>query len=69
MEAITGMFGAVASGGISFFALILLGVFVGMLVGVLPGLTFVMGVLLILPFTYTMDACLLYTSPSPRDRS
>ena len=56
MEAITGMFGAVADGGISFFALILLGVFVGMLVGVLPGLTFVMGVLLILPFTYTMDA-------------
>jgi TctA family transporter len=47
---------AVASGGFVFFGLILLGVFVGMLVGVLPGLTFVIGVLLILPFTYAMEA-------------
>ena len=28
----------------------------GLIVGVLPGLTFVMGVLLILPFTYSMTA-------------
>jgi putative tricarboxylic transport membrane protein len=39
-----------------FFGLVVLGVFIGLLVGVLPGLTFVMGVLLILPFTYSMDA-------------
>ena len=56
MDTITGMLGAVVDGGLVFWGLILLGVFVGMLVGVLPGLTFVIGVLLILPFTYAMDA-------------
>jgi len=56
VDAITGMVQAVASGGFVFLGLILLGVFVGMLVGVLPGLTFVIGVLLILPFTYAMEA-------------
>jgi putative tricarboxylic transport membrane protein len=45
-----------AMGDPVFWGLVLLGVIVGMLVGVLPGLTFVMGVLLILPFTYSMDA-------------
>jgi putative tricarboxylic transport membrane protein len=32
-----------------------IGIVVGLLVGVLPGLTLVMGVILVLPFTYTMD--------------
>jgi len=32
-----------------------LGIIVGLLVGVLPGLTLVMGVILVLPFTYSMD--------------
>ncbi len=32
-----------------------LGIVVGLLVGVLPGLTLVMGVILVLPFTYQMD--------------
>ena len=31
------------------------GIVVGLLVGVLPGLTLVMGVVLFLPFTYSMD--------------
>ena len=31
------------------------GIIVGLLVGVLPGLTLVMGVILVLPFTYAMD--------------
>jgi putative tricarboxylic transport membrane protein len=45
-----------AAGDPVFFGLVILGVFVGLMVGVLPGLTFVMGVLLILPFTYSMSA-------------
>ena len=45
-----------AMGSVTFWLLILLGVVTGLLVGVLPGLTFVMGVLLILPFTYSMEA-------------
>jgi putative tricarboxylic transport membrane protein len=40
----------------TFWLLVLGGVLIGLIVGVLPGLTFVMGVLLILPFTYSMDA-------------
>ena len=32
-----------------------IGIVVGLLVGVLPGLTLVMGVVLVLPFTYKMD--------------
>lgn len=36
-------------------AFLALGVVVGLLVGVLPGLTLVMGVVLFLPFTYKMD--------------
>ena len=35
--------------------ILVLGVVTGLIVGVLPGLTFVMGVILILPFTYGMD--------------
>ncbi len=35
--------------------MLVLGIVVGLLVGVLPGLTLVMGVILVLPFTYQMD--------------
>src|SRR3954466_14373896 len=49
------MLQAVLDGGVVFLALVVLGAFIGLVVGVLPGLTFVMGVLLILPFTYSMD--------------
>ncbi|MBN1570826.1 MAG: tripartite tricarboxylate transporter permease [Acidobacteria bacterium] len=45
--------------------LLVAGTFTGLLVGVLPGLTLVMGVLLALPFTYSMDvtpAIILLTS-------
>lgn len=34
---------------------LVVGIIVGLLVGVLPGLTLVMGVILVLPFTYKMD--------------
>ncbi|MBI2312692.1 MAG: tripartite tricarboxylate transporter permease [Betaproteobacteria bacterium] len=37
------------------FAMLAAGIVVGLLVGVLPGLTLVMGVILVLPFTYKMD--------------
>lgn len=36
--------------------ILILGMIIGLLAGVLPGLTVVMGVILILPFTYPMDA-------------
>ncbi|WP_119462827.1 tripartite tricarboxylate transporter permease [Rhodospirillaceae bacterium SYSU D60014] len=36
-------------------AMLVIGIVVGLLVGVLPGLTLVMGVILVLPFTYQMD--------------
>src|SRR5687768_14444058 len=49
------MVNAVFDAGIVFWILVVGGVFIGLLVGVLPGLTFVMGVLLILPFTYSME--------------
>src|SRR3712207_7248954 len=49
------MLQALAAGGVLFWALLVLGVFLGFMVGVLPGLTFVMGVLLILPFTFSME--------------
>jgi putative tricarboxylic transport membrane protein len=55
VDVIGDMIQAVIDGGVVFFALVVLGAFIGMAVGVLPGLTFVMGVLLILPFTYSMD--------------
>ncbi len=37
------------------FMLLLIGIILGLLVGVLPGLTLVMGVVLCLPFTYKME--------------
>jgi putative tricarboxylic transport membrane protein len=55
VDVIGDMAQALIDGGIVFWALVVLGVFIGLAVGVLPGLTFVMGVLLILPFTYSMD--------------
>src|SRR3954447_23111427 len=55
MDVIGDMLRAVVDGGLAFWALVVLGAFIGLVVGVLPGLTFVMGVLLILPFTYAMD--------------
>jgi putative tricarboxylic transport membrane protein len=55
MDVIGDMLQAVVDGGLAFWALVVLGAFIGLVVGVLPGLTFVMGVLLILPFTYAMD--------------
>jgi hypothetical protein len=36
-------------------AMLVSGIVIGLLIGVLPGLTLVMGVALALPFTYTMD--------------
>lgn len=39
----------------SHLLVLFLGIVVGLLVGVLPGLTLVMGVILVLPFTYQMD--------------
>ena len=52
METLTGIFGAITSMGLAFWAMLLIGVVVGTLVGVLPGLSFVVGVLLLLPFAY-----------------
>ncbi len=37
------------------FLMLVVGIVVGLLVGVLPGLTLVMGVVLFLPFTYSLD--------------
>ena len=47
------------------FAVLVIGVVLGLLVAVLPGLTLVMGVVLALPFTYNMSvipAIILLTS-------
>ena len=45
------------------------GVLVGVLVGALPGLSSPMAIALLMPFTISLDPCLLYTSPRPRDLS
>lgn len=55
METLNGAISALASFDMSMWIVLVVGVVTGMIVGVLPGLTFVMGVLLILPFTYGMD--------------
>jgi putative tricarboxylic transport membrane protein len=55
VDVVGDMLNALFDGGVVFWALVVLGAFIGLAVGVLPGLTFVMGVLLILPFTYSMD--------------
>jgi len=55
METFLGVMRELASFDLSLWIVLVLGVITGLIVGVLPGLTFVMGVLLILPFTYAMD--------------
>ena len=55
-----GVLGQLAGGFVSVFqplnlAVLVIGVVLGLLVAVLPGLTLVMGVVLALPFTYTMN--------------
>ena len=54
-ETIYGVLAAIASMGAYGLILMLVGVLLGLVVGVLPGLTFVMGVLLLVPFTYSME--------------
>lgn len=55
IETFNGVLGAIASIGLYGLFLVVVGVLLGLLVGVLPGLTFVMGVLLLVPFTYSME--------------
>ena len=55
METLTGVMNALTSFSPTVWIILVLGVITGLIVGVLPGLTFVMGVILILPFTYGMD--------------
>ena len=55
METLSGVLDAFTSFDASSGLILVLGVVTGLLVGVLPGLTFVMGVLLLLPFTYGME--------------
>ena len=55
METFNGVVSALLSFDLTLWIVLVLGVVTGLIVGVLPGLTFVMGVLLILPFTYGME--------------
>jgi len=55
METLSGVLEALTSFSLTLWIILVLGVITGLVVGVLPGLTFVMGVLLILPFTYGME--------------
>jgi putative tricarboxylic transport membrane protein len=55
METFNGVVDALGSFSLTLWLVLVLGVVTGLIVGVLPGLTFVMGVLLILPFTYGME--------------
>lgn len=55
METLSGVIDSLAGLDLTMWLVLLLGVVTGLIVGVLPGLTFVMGVLLILPFTYGME--------------
>lgn len=55
METFFNVMNALASFDVSLWIVLILGVITGLIVGVLPGLTFVMGVILILPFTYGME--------------
>ncbi len=55
METFLGVMRELASFDVTMWLVLLFGVVTGLIVGVLPGLTFVMGVLLILPFTYGME--------------
>jgi putative tricarboxylic transport membrane protein len=55
METFSGVLGAIAAMDLQLWLMLVFGIVLGLIVGVLPGLTFVMGVLLILPFTYSME--------------
>lgn len=55
METLSGILDALTSFSPGLWLTLIAGVVTGLIIGVLPGLTFVMGVLLILPFTYGMD--------------
>ena len=55
METFNGVVDALTGFSLTLWLILVLGVVTGLVVGVLPGLTFVMGVLLILPFTYGME--------------
>lgn len=55
METLSGVIDALTSFSPALWVILVVGVITGLVVGVLPGLTFVMGVILILPFTYGMD--------------
>ena len=55
METFNGVIDALSGFSLTLWLMLVLGVVTGLIVGVLPGLTFVMGVLLILPFTYGME--------------
>lgn len=55
MDTFLGAFDALFGFGPETWLLLVAGVITGLIVGVLPGLTFVMGVLLLLPITYGMD--------------
>jgi len=55
METFNGVVQAIIGMDWQTYLLLAFGIVIGLVVGVLPGLTFVMGVLLILPFTYGME--------------
>ncbi|TYL51710.1 hypothetical protein FXB39_07975 [Nocardioides sp. BGMRC 2183] len=55
MDVLTGALDALFHFDLEMWLVLVVGVITGMVVGVLPGLTFVMGVLLLLPLTYGMD--------------
>ena len=55
METFNGVVDALTGFSLTLWLVLVLGVVTGLVVGVLPGLTFVMGILLILPFTYGME--------------
>lgn len=54
LETVDGVINAIVSMGAWTLLLIVAGVLLGLLVGVLPGLSFVMGILLLVPLTYSM---------------
>lgn len=55
METFLGVIDAIVAMDLHLWLMLFVGIVLGLIVGVLPGLTFVMGVLLILPFTYSME--------------
>ena len=49
--------------------MVMVGCFAGTIIGMLPGLGPMTAIALMIPITYGFEPCLLYTSPSPRDRT